>query len=99
MFYTLIVTASWLLFRYFTGADEVLMDNYRFIPAMTAIILFFLLFSPFNIFQKKERMLFLAYVASFFKRAHVHTSTQVIPTLHIFIPETSVPCKVHSLIS
>ncbi|KIY74460.1 EXS-domain-containing protein [Cylindrobasidium torrendii FP15055 ss-10] len=53
------VLATWVIFRYATGGDPLLVDVFGYIPGAFALILTFILVCPFNIFQRTERDKFL----------------------------------------
>ena len=60
--YFAFVTVSWLLYRNAAHGDLGLVDVFKYIPAVTALVLLVLLISPFDIFQKHERDRFFRYV-------------------------------------
>ncbi|KAL4248172.1 hypothetical protein ABKN59_007902 [Abortiporus biennis] len=57
--YSIVVGVSWLLFRHATKGEIELVDVFKFIPAVTALLLFMVLVSPFKVFQKGQRDAFL----------------------------------------
>ncbi|KAI0081348.1 EXS-domain-containing protein [Panus rudis PR-1116 ss-1] len=57
--YFAFVGTSWLLYRYAMGGDLALVDVFKYIPAVTGLLLFMLLICPFNVVEKAERDRFL----------------------------------------
>lgn len=57
--YALWVFAAWTVFRTATHGDALLVDAYKFVPAVTALSLVMFLISPFNILERRLRDLFL----------------------------------------
>lgn len=53
--YSVCVTISWLIYRNATNGDVGLVDVFKYIPAVTALVLLVLLICPFDLFQKHER--------------------------------------------
>ncbi|CAL1707321.1 unnamed protein product [Somion occarium] len=58
--YSVIVLVSWSLYRSTTRGDLVLVDVFKYIPAVTVLVVLILLICPFNVFQKHERDRFFA---------------------------------------
>lgn len=58
-FYTAFCTLAWMLYRYATYGDVLEVDTYKYIPALCALCVCMGLLSPINIFQKRERDVFL----------------------------------------
>ncbi|EAU91059.2 hypothetical protein CC1G_03227 [Coprinopsis cinerea okayama7 len=57
--YSGICLVSWTLFRASTGDNPSLVDAYGYIPALTALIMVFILLTPYNIFFREERAKFI----------------------------------------
>lgn len=50
---------SWVFFRYATYGNVQLVDLFAYIPAISTLFVLAVLISPFDIFQKRERDMFL----------------------------------------
>jgi hypothetical protein len=61
--YTAFCTASWMLFRFKTNGDPLLVDAYGHIPVITACFLFLIVLCPYDYFFKTERDKFVQYVS------------------------------------
>jgi len=57
--YTAVTLVGWLMYRHATHGDIELVDVFKFIPAVTLLILAMLLVSPFNVAERKERDKFI----------------------------------------
>ncbi|KAH8107244.1 EXS-domain-containing protein [Cristinia sonorae] len=55
----LITSAAWLVYRNATAGTLGLVDVFKYIPAVTGLLMFMVLVSPFNVFGKPERDAFL----------------------------------------
>lgn len=53
--YTLVTSVGWLIYRHATHGDIELVDVFKFVPAVTMLVLAMILVSPFNILGKRER--------------------------------------------
>lgn len=71
--YSVLVAVSWLIYRNVTHGDLVLVDVFKYIPAVTALILLMFLISPFNVFQKHERDRFFRCVIPSIMRVSILT--------------------------
>ncbi|KAL6305248.1 EXS family-domain-containing protein, partial [Sparassis latifolia] len=57
--YTVWVGTAWLLFRRWTHGDLLLVDTFKYVPAVTALTLLMALVCPYKILKKHERDRFL----------------------------------------
>ncbi|KDQ21866.1 hypothetical protein BOTBODRAFT_150872 [Botryobasidium botryosum FD-172 SS1] len=57
--YTAWISVGWIAFRLATRGDAELMDDYKIFPIITTLGALFALLCPFNLFQKRERTIFL----------------------------------------
>jgi len=57
--YSIWCMSSWVLFRYATYGDLVLVDVFGYIPGVSAIVVLLVLILPANVIQKHERVKFL----------------------------------------
>jgi len=57
--YSLFTGVAWMLYQHSTRSELELVDIFKFIPAVTGLLLFMLLVSPFKLFERSERDAFL----------------------------------------
>lgn len=57
--YTVLTLVGWLLYRHATHGDIEMVDVFKFVPAVTTLILLILLVSPLNLCERKERDKFI----------------------------------------
>ena len=57
--YALWTFSGWILFRLSTGENTMLVDQYKFVPAIVALVVILVLVCPMDVFHKRERDLFL----------------------------------------
>ncbi|KAL5523704.1 hypothetical protein ACEPAG_7877 [Sanghuangporus baumii] len=57
--FAFVVFAGWAFFRVATRGELVLVDVYKWIPAVTMLVVIMLTVSPFNVFEKRVRDMFL----------------------------------------
>ena len=58
-FYATWTGLSWFLFRLWTGTKPDVINEYKAMPTVTAVLVLAVLFCPFNILYKAERTVFL----------------------------------------
>jgi len=58
-YYAMWTVSSWFLFLLWTGAKPGVIDGYKIMPTVTALLVLAVLFCPFNILYKTERTTFL----------------------------------------
>ncbi|SRR6266404_1690820 len=64
LWYGLWCTFTWMLYRSATHGSAVLVDFFKYIPAVCALVVLICVISPYDIFQKRERDAFLMYVTA-----------------------------------
>ena len=57
--YALWTFTGWALFRLWTTDNMMLVDSYKFVPTVVALVIVIVLVCPFDIFHKRERDMFL----------------------------------------
>ncbi|KAI0344682.1 EXS-domain-containing protein [Trametopsis cervina] len=57
--YTLFALIGWTLYRHATHGDVELVDVFKFVPAVTLLVLVMILVAPFNMFGRRERDKFI----------------------------------------
>jgi hypothetical protein len=58
-YYAIWTFLSWFLFRLWTGAKADIVDKFKIMPTVTAVLILAVLFCPFNILHRTERTVFL----------------------------------------
>ena len=61
--YGLWCTLAWMLYRSATHGSAGLVDFFKYIPAVCALVVLMYAISPYDVFQKRERDAFLRYVS------------------------------------
>ena len=61
--YGLWCTLTWMLYRSATHGSAGLVDFFKYIPAVCALVILMYAISPYDVFQKRERDAFLRYVS------------------------------------
>lgn len=56
------VTFAWIIFRYATFGEVLLVDKFRYIAAICGLVVTLGIICPFNILEKRERDMFLQWV-------------------------------------
>ena len=59
VYYAMWTFLNWFLFHLWTGARPNIVDEYKYMPTITAALILVVLFCPFNILYKAERTVFL----------------------------------------
>ncbi|KAI0093207.1 EXS-domain-containing protein [Irpex rosettiformis] len=76
--YSLATLIGWLLYRHATHGDVELVDVFKFVPAVTMLILTMALVSPFDVLGKRERDHFIHAVhRCFFSQTRIYFSDVV----------------------
>jgi hypothetical protein len=90
LWYGLWCSAAWALYRFASDGNAVLVDFFKYIPAVCALVVLIFMFTPFDVMHKRERDAFIQYVfRSFSDPLFVTTSDpQSLPLL--FFPEIGV---------
>lgn len=57
--YALWTLTGWIVFRLWTGENMILVDRYKFVPAVVALVVLLVLVCPIDMCHKRERDLFL----------------------------------------
>ena len=57
--YALWTFTGWALFCLWTTDNTMLVDSYKFVPTVVALVIVIILVCPFDIFHKRERDMFL----------------------------------------
>jgi EXS family len=62
LWYGVWCSAAWVLYRSATYGDAFLVDSFKFIPSVCALVVLVCMISPFDCIQKPERDAFILYV-------------------------------------
>ncbi len=62
--YGLWCTFAWTLYRSATHGSAILVDFFKYIPAVCALVVLIYALSPYDVIQKRERDAFLLYVSA-----------------------------------
>lgn len=62
IWYVLWCSGAWALYRSATHGSAVLVDIFKYIPAVCALVILIFMFSPYDVMQKRERDAFILYV-------------------------------------
>jgi len=72
LWYGVWCTAAWVMYRSVTYGDAVLVDSFKFIPSVCALVVLICMISPFDFMQRPERDAFILCVfvrsRTFFKK-------------------------------
>jgi hypothetical protein len=72
LWYGLWCSAAWALYRSASDGSAVLVDFFKYIPAVCALVVLLFMFAPFDVMHKRERDAFILYdLNSFSDRHHV----------------------------
>lgn len=63
--YGLWCSAAWAMYRSATNGNAALVDFFKYIPAVCALVVLMLMFTPYDIMHKRERDAFIMYVLQF----------------------------------
>ena len=63
--YGLWCSAAWAMYRSATNGNAALVDFFKYIPAVCALVVLILMFTPYDIMHKRERDAFIMYVLQF----------------------------------
>lgn len=73
--YGLWCTLAWMLYRLATHGSAVLVDFFKYIPAVCALVVLICAISPYDVIQKRERDAFLRYVFATYQSRSLPTPT------------------------
>lgn len=62
LWYGLWCSAAWMLYRFASDGNAVLVDFFKYIPAVCALVVLIFMFTPFDVMHKRERDAFIQYV-------------------------------------
>ena len=64
LWYGLWCTFTWMLYRSATHGSTILVDFFKYIPAVCALVVLICALSPYDVIQRRERDAFLMYVSA-----------------------------------
>jgi hypothetical protein len=62
LWYGMWCSAAWTLYRFATDGNAVLVDFFKYIPAVCALVVLIFMLSPYDVMHKRERDAFILYV-------------------------------------
>ena len=63
--YGLWCSAAWAMYRFATDGNPALVDFFKYVPAVCALVVLIFMFTPYDVMHKRERDAFIMYALQF----------------------------------
>jgi hypothetical protein len=84
--YGLWCSAAWTMYHSATDCRPALVDFFKYVPAVCALVVLIFVFTPYDVMHKRERDAFIMYALHFRTSFFFFLSRLTIPPLPLFFP-------------